>query len=381
MNQYWNDYVLLKNEQCRQYFDRRPETDSILFILGAGFDERMCEGVKSLGNIAKRMDVWLIRFEEAQNSDSLIYSSRVDDNIRQLKEYVDERQISEHMIKMWDNSGDAERPVSDPNTAKFVVHNVKRLMMYDTIIVDISALPQNIYFVLLDKLLNEFFGKKEIFIIACENYIVDKKTNPVGISEEAHYFMGYGAAGNRNTDKPVVWIPVLGECDKERLTRCHDYIMQDAKYQEICPLVPFPSVNERRSDEIIMKFRKQLFDIWGVEKKNIIYGAETNPFQVYRRICETVDHYGKVLQPLNDEIQGENESCRFVFTAITSKLMAIGAFLASFNLKREKYNINIAGLYNRGYNIEKASDTAAKPGGNNEVYCLCLSDDGLQGEA
>lgn len=376
MKKYWDDYVLLKNDQCSAYFDNK-DSERILFILGAGFDERMCEGIKSIGQTAKNMDVWLIRFEEAPNSDSLKYSKKVTANLNLLKELVCSEKIQEKEIKMWQSSGESERPVSDPNSAKFINNNIEELKMYDSIIVDVSALPQNIYFILLDKLLSNFWKQKKIYIIACENYMVDKKTNPVGIDEHAHYFMGYGAASNVNHRKPVIWLPVLGECDKSRLERCYDFIMQDTEYQEICPLVPFPSINERRADEILIKFQKQLFDTWEIEKKNIIYASETNPFQVYRRICETVEHYGNVLQPLNDDSQEETQSCRFVFTALTSKLMAVGTFLAAFNLKRENYIINIAGLYNRGYNIVSSPEKINTIQVENVVYCMCLSDEGI----
>lgn len=374
MKKYWENYVLLKNQECESYFDKKVD-EQVLFILGAGFDERMCEGIKKLGKIKKSMDVWLIRFEEAPNSDSLKYSLRVEANLEVLKKLVSPNRICEKEIKMWNTSGENERPVSDPNSAKFVSNNINELQKYDSIVVDISALPQNIYFILLDKLLYNFYEKKKIYIIACENYVVDKKTNPVGIDEHAHYFMGYGATGNVNEDKPVIWMPVLGECDKMRLERCYDFIMQNAEYQEICPMVPFPSINERRADEILIKFRKQLFDTWKIEKKNIIYASETNPFQVYRRICETVEHYSNVLQPLDDNSQDATQSCRFVFTALTSKLMAIGAFLAAFNLKRENYIINIAGLYNRGYEVKGGTGEASTNQSENVVYCLCLSDE------
>lgn len=376
MRKYWDDYVLLKNKECEKYFKDNHD-ERILFILGAGFDERMCEGIKSIGDLAKEIDVWLIRFEEAPNSDSLKYHKEVEDNLSLLKTLVLPGNIQEKEIKMWNISGESERPVSDPNSAKFVSNNVEELKLYDAIIVDVSALPQNIYFILLDKLLNCFLEKKKLYIMACENYMVDKKINPVGIDEKAHYFVGYGATASVNENKPVVWLPVLGECDKNRLEKCYDYIMQNVDYQEICPLVPFPSINERRADEILMKFRKQLFDTWKIEKKNIIYASETNPFQVYRRICETVEHYCTVLQPLNDKQQNECESCRFVFTALTSKLMAIGTFLAAYNLKKENYLIHIAGLYNRGYNVGQSSHENDTVQGENVVYCLCLSDKGL----
>lgn len=377
MKRYWEDYVLLKDQECEKYFDDNYKGTRMLFILGAGFDERMCQGIKHVGSLSKNMDVWLIRFEEAPNSDSLKYSAKVEENIKELYKVVRQEQISEKEIKMWDLSGDLERPISDPSSVKFITENAEKLQEYDVINIDISALPQNIYFVLLDRLLSIYYGKKIVNIMACENYLVDKKTNPVGIDERAHYFIGYGATGNAANGKPIIWLPVLGECDKERLIKCHDFIMQESESEEICPLVPFPSINERRTDEIILKFREQLFDVWNIEKKNIIYASETNPFQVYRRICETVEHYCKVLKPLGGSEQKENESCLFVFTALTSKLMAIGTFLAAFNLKRESFNINIAGLYNRGYNVEDTSVEMEVETGKNVVYCLCLADNGL----
>jgi len=91
------------------------------------------------------------------------------------------------IVKPVDNSG---------SRGVYVCNNINELQKYDSIVVDISALPQNIYFILLDKLLYNFYEKKKIYIIACENYVVDKKINPVGIDEHAHYFMGYGATGN-----------------------------------------------------------------------------------------------------------------------------------------------------------------------------------------
>lgn len=376
MKKYWDDYVLLRNKECEMYFEKKKD-ERILFILGAGFDERMCEGIKMLGAAAKRVNVWLIRFEEAPNSDSLKYSKEAGENLKVLYELVGTDEICEKEIKMWNNSGENERPVSDSNSAKFIKNNIEELQKYNSIIIDVSALPQNIYFILLDKLLCNFYGKKKIYIMACENYMIDKKTNPVGIDEHAHFFVGYGATGTVNEDKPVIWLPVLGECDKTRLERCYDHIMQNAEYQEICPMVPFPSINERRADEILDKFHKQLFDTWKIEKKNIIYASETNPFQVYRRICETVEHYSNVLQPLNSDSQDATQSCRFVFTALTSKLMAIGTFLAAFNLKKENYIINIAGLYNRGYKVKDVPGGKKTIQSENTVYCLCLSDEGI----
>ena len=375
MKQYWKDYVLLKGQECIDYFQNEEKIGKTLMILGRGFDERMCAGLALIQGSIKELDIWQVRFREAKNSDSERYAEKVLENQKRLQEIACGCKIEEKEIDMWDNKNGNEHSVAEIQAMKFVRNHQVEIEAYDSIILDVSALPQSIYFLLLDELLTAFYPTKQIFVLATENYHVDKKTNPVGLEEEAHYFMKYGAPKTiqDKIEKPVIWMPVLGECSVERLSKCYKCIMQTAAYKEICPVVPFPSLNERRADEIIMKYRKLLFGSWEVEKKNIIYASETNPFQVYRRICETVDHYSKVLMALSDT-QDETESSAFVFSAMTSKLMSVGTFLAAYNLRKEKYDVMIVGLNNRGYHLEEQeSNNQAE----NVVYCLCLSDDGM----
>lgn len=375
MKQYWKDYVLLKDRECIDYFQNNTNVGKTLMILGRGFDERMCAGIALIHGVIKELDIWQIRFREAKNSNSERYKEKVEQNQGKLKEVAGKCKIEEKEIDMWSDEGGSEHSVAEIRTMKFVRNHQTEIAAYDSVILDVSAMPQSIYFLLLDELLTAFYPEKQIFVLATENYNVDKITNPVGLEEEAHYFMKYGASKTvqDKAEKPVIWMPVLGECSEERLSKCYKCIMQTATYKEICPILPFPSLNERRADEIIMKYRKLLFGSWEVEKKNIIYASETNPFQVYRRICETVDHYSKVLMALNNT-QRETESSSFAFSAMTSKLMSVGTFLAAYNLRREKYDVMIVGLNNRGYKLEKLE---SKNQAENVVYCLCLSDDGM----
>lgn len=375
MKQYWKDYVLLKGRECIDYFQNDEKIGKTLMILGRGFDERMCAGIALIQGSIKELDIWQVHFREAKNSDSERYAEKVEENQKKLQEVVHGCKIEEKEINMWDNKNGNEHSVAEIQAMKFVKKHRVEIAAFDSIILDISALPQSIYFLLLDELLTAFYPQKQIFVFATENYHVDQKTNPVGLEEEAHYFMKYGATNTiqDKIEKPVIWMPVLGECSVERLSKCYKCIMQTAAYKEICPVVPFPSLNERRADEIIMKYRKLLFGSWEVEKKNIIYASETNPFQVYRRICETVDHYSKVLMALSDT-QDETESSTFVFSAMTSKLMSVGTFLAAYNLRKEKYDVMIVGLNNRGYHLEEQESNNQV---ENVVYCLCLSDDGM----
>ena len=53
------------------------------------------------------------------------------------------------------------------------------------------------------------------------------------------------------------------------------------------------------------------------------------------------------------------------------------AELVASRLKKEKYIINIAGLYNRGYKVKGVSGETSTIQSENIVYCLCLSDEGI----
>lgn len=387
INKYWSDYTLLRGTECSEYAKEKLLNDKILFMLGNGFDERMCEGIERMYMPQADMEVWLIEYSEARNSNSLRYLDKVTKNNNRLLKCVPEDRIKTKHIDMWEQRGGEEIYVSELRAAKLIKENSEELNAFDAIIVDISALPQAIYFSLLDTLLSEYYPDKKIFIIACENYRVDQKTNPVGLSEDAHYYFRYGSTDSKDNEVPLIWLPVMGEGSLERLSRCYDYIKRGRnQIDEICPLLPFPSLNERRSDEILLHLHEQLFNIWGIEKKNIIYASETNPFQVYRRICETAEHYDRVLMPLfysserEREEQKENGWC-LVLTALTSKLMSVGTFLAAYNLKKESFNVYIAGVTNRGYSIAENRKTKLmkNASGETEVFCLCLCDDGFDG--
>jgi hypothetical protein len=85
------------------------------------------------------------------------------------------------------------------------------------------------------------------------------------------------------------------------------------------------------------------FDQWGVEPRNIIYASEQNPFETYRQIYQAVCDYNKVLSPLG--------GCKTVVSAMSSKLLSIGALLAAYELG-VKMSVGIANIEAQGYNMD-----------------------------
>jgi len=232
----------------------------------------------------------------------------------------------------------------------------------------ISAMPCVIYFSIISKLLFLFDqiydpdgGKSpfNIHVVVAEDVGLDKRIREEGIDENASYLHGFSSALELQATAgiPKVWIPVLGEGKEAQLTRIYDHVKPD----EICPVIPSPSLDPRRGDNLLIEYRELLFDQLRVEPRNIIYASENNPFETYRQISQTVTHYVEALQSL--------DGCKAVISSVSSKLLSIGALLASFELKKNGYMVGISHVESQGYRMQPSDPGTT----HEELYSLWLS--------
>jgi len=324
----WEDYFLRKNDQFHDFWQTYLKQDrNILFILGRGFDPRMClcaESILNKNGNGKR-DFVVVNFSEGENSPSRDYRQEIDNNMEQLGRLVDQRGIiTEKSIHMENEEGYriGSREAVD------IFKTYSDFENYTDIIVDISSMPINIYIPLLGKILlildREKISVKKIIpnlhITVAENSNIDKSIKKSGLYDEASYL--YGFTGNLETisseEEPTVWIPILGEGQEGQIELIATYVSP----KEICPVLPFPSVNPRRGDDLLLEYRELLMEKLPIELRNIIYAAEQNPFELYRQIQKTITHYRDALNPLG--------KCKFAVSSLSSKLMSIGAFLVSY---------------------------------------------------
>ena len=178
----------------------------------------------------------------------------------------------------------------------------KELTPYTDIVVDVSALPTSIYFPLIGKIMTLIdinHGANDLpnlHLVGAENPTLDKIIHAEGIDDDADFLHGFSnglemeATGNISR----VWIPILGEDQEGELERIDDLV----KPQEICPVLPFPCSDPRRGDNLILEYRRLLFDRFKVEPGNIIYTSENNPFEVYQKLVETIHHFNESLLPI-----------------------------------------------------------------------------------
>lgn len=348
----WRDYVLRYAEQFDTFWHTflGEEARDVLFILGHGFDTRMCDGigrVLELGGDGVR-DVALVDFYEGPESSSQDYLAQKRANGERLRELLSGRgTVRERAIDMLSDDG---RRIGARSIAQEFASS-EEFNGYSDVVVDISALPRGLYMPLLAKLLALFdhdAGEgpmRNLHVIVSHSPTADTAIVEEGLEDSAGYLFGFAAAlleSEATRTQPKIWIPVLGMNQSAQLESIHTYVAPD----EICPLLPSPAENPRDGDSMIVEYRELLFDQFRVEPRNIIYASESNPFEVYRQLMKSILHYHRALAPLG--------GCKVALSAMSSKLASVGVLLAAYELGRRdpKVLVGVAHVESQGYRIE-----------------------------
>jgi hypothetical protein len=349
----WHNYVLESGPRLERFWQTHLRAARhVLFVLGKGFDPRMCLGLQSILNAcgAGRRDIIAVEFDEGASSPSKAYQPLIEANWAVLQNLVAGNGcLSTRPLKMWSDDG---RRIGSRSAAGLfgTLHDFNS---YTDIVVDISALPRGIYFPLIAKILYlldegtvDGGGRKpNLHVVVAEDPLLDRRIQDEGVDEAATYvhpFSG-GLEMEATADHPKVWIPVLGERQATQLGRIYDLVMPD----EIAPVLPSPSMNPRRSDDLLLEYRELLFDRFRVEPSNFIFASERNPFEVYRQIRKAVLHYRDALHPLG--------GCKAVLSALSTKLLSVGALLVAYELKQTKVDIGVAHVECQGYTMGAAT--------------------------
>jgi hypothetical protein len=345
----------------------RDKTKKVCVILGCGFDPRMLAGLQVLCQVFQPEEIVIIVlvFEEGPTSPSRRYDSLVQDNLAKLNTIIPKAQIEYRNISMF--SAEGRRITSRSAEAAF--RSPSELQQFSDIFVDVSSLPRSVYFPVVAKLLFLVDGmgamrSPNLFVLVSESAALDAQIVEEGIDEDAGYIHPFRGGADRESAAglPRVWFPLLGESQHLQLTRIYDLINP----AEICPLLPSPSVDPRRADNLVLEYREMLIDRLRIETRNFIYASETNPFEVYRQLRRAILHYSDALKQLG----GSNT----VISANSSKLLSVGALLAAYELKRAGVNIAIAHVETHGYTLNGSANVSTLAN-ESRLYGLWLSGD------
>ena len=364
----WQHYVLDHGTGLVDFWQSHLGSHErhVLFVLGKGFDPQMCLGLKALldaGGIGKR-NIIAIEFDEGTSSPSRVHIQLVEKNWAELQKLLGGKgSLSTSSVKMWSNDG---RRIGSRSAAA-LFSSLSDFAGYTDIVIDISAMPRGIYFPLIAKVLflldepttESGMQKHNLYVFVSENPVLDRRIRDEGVDDTADYvhpFRG-GLEMESTAGYPKIWIPLLGEGQEAQLECIYNLVVPD----EICPVLPSPSLDPRRGDDLVLEYRDLLFDRLRIEPRNFIYASERNPFEVYRQIRKAVLQYKDALEPLG--------GCKTVLSALSTKLMSVGALLVAYEFKRAKIDIGIAHVEPQGYVMDGGPE-ALVPHTRSELFGL-----------
>lgn len=346
----WDDSLYIMDQDIEKYYNDRKEATT-LFILGKGFDPRMCVGIEKLAKVLHKLKVVLLEYDEGPNSSSQQYFELTQQNYERLIKITE---IVSHKLSL--------QETILPTYFK-EIFPLEKIEDYQRIIIDISAMPYSISFNLIKHYENATQNNIKIDILVCDNSTFDDAIKPTGLAESANYLSGFNVFSmsmESEDDAISIWLPLLSENCKEELEKIYPFVTPN----EICPVLPFPSVNPRKSDKILLYLGEQLFSSYDIDRKNIIYVSENNVKQVYRKICSVVEYYNDALTLI------KASQVKFIISTAASKLISLGALLATLDISKRKISISFVLVNNDGYSFEIKNYKSE----NNKLHCICLNE-------
>ncbi|ESY51890.1 hypothetical protein X744_22410 [Mesorhizobium sp. LNJC372A00] len=320
----WDPYSLTGDAKFNVFWKRHlaERERRILLVVGKGFDVRALETARRLHELSANVHVWLLAFHNGQQ-DSAIRRARTEKNVEGLGKLFPPERIKEVDINL---GGAFEEPVASRQTYE-KIRGAGDPNAYDDVIVDISAMPRMVAMTSVAVLLRGLdlaaaTGRSvNLHVTTAESVTADLAAGQGSLRDQVSFVRGFSGELTSQTTKnlPHVWFPVLGESQRDRLDRIHQKLTPD----EICPVVPFPSREPRRGDEIIYEHRELLFDTFQVEPRNILLACEYNPFEAYKQVFEAMDRYRRALNTLG--------GCKAFVSPLSSKLLSIAVLLACYD--------------------------------------------------
>lgn len=353
----WDNCLFLTGEKkIKEFFAKKEKT---LIIMGKGFDPRTCKALKVLKENNVNIEAFLIDYSE-----DLVHAGNPQNVTRGNKNFEIFQELCEDI--KWES---IEVPTYKGNEGKRTlvisesvrIFTKEKIQPFDNVIIDISAMTRAVGFSIIKRIRDIKNEIQKMYIIACENSDCDDKIKPVIVEGSAEYLQGFNTffLTMESDDDETIWLPVLGMNEKEAFDIIEAYL----KPAEICPIVPFPSINVKRSEDILRRYGQTLFQILEIEKRNIIYVPENFPLIVYDKLYHTVKYYEKALNNKNDR------SIRYAFSSQSSKMIDIGMLPTILSLGEENIKVGIVIVENQGYALIEDYDIK-----NEELYCVCLDD-------
>lgn len=197
------------------------------------------------------------------------------------------------------------------------------------VVIDVSALSIGISFPLVRALFERARAQRErkvpinIHVVLVSDGASDEDVEREFIDKVATVqgFAGQLGLTARRDKIARLWVPQLSSRKRPATRLIYQHLTERAPLLDVCPLIPFPSFNPRRGDELAIEYIEELEVAWAVDERNLIAVAEEDPLDVYRVLLRLDDTRREVFSAL-----GASE---IVLSPIGPKAMALGCLLAA----------------------------------------------------
>lgn len=342
----WENYVFRRGIEVEELWDemladrrRAGKSIRVLYVAGRGFDVRANIVASKFVDrlVASRCPIagvtlLLVGFAGYQLSTEL--HDQTATNAEGLERTFRAVGSCEHI-----EIGGAAEGEDDISTTIALRRGTDEVLRHVTdqtdIILDVSSLPRIAYLTILLSLLAKIIPRGSegsglvaegvtLQVLVGEDAALDSQISSEDPSNDLILIPGYSEAMQSEAlrDMPLVWFPVLGE---NRLAQVKQIERSIPTWAEICPILPHPSRNPRRGDQLLVEYESVLFFTRETPLSNILYVHEAHPFEAYRQLLGAMMRYRSTM--------GVIGGCRLVVTPLASKLITIGSALACFEMK------------------------------------------------
>lgn len=301
-----------ETEQFARTYFADPERKCLL-IAGGGFDPRASAAAGLLAaTLDQRLSAIIIREERPLPSKRIV--AMADGNVRELQRLIT-NSIVESVI-VFDSDGAV---VGGRNAVEVIRKNP--LEGVTDVVIDMSALSIGVSFPIVRYVL-EFAERSKtrlnvhVMVLSAPYHDEQRVRVSNDVVSLVHSFHGDLKLHSRS-ESAKLWIPQLSVAKQSALER----IYAAGSFDDVCPILPFPSSHARAGEAIAEHFMEQLDGAWEVDARNIVYACEDDPVDVYRTILDIEEQRRPVFEGTVKSV--------VVLSPVGSKAVALGSLMAA----------------------------------------------------
>lgn len=222
---------------------------------------------------------------------------------------------------------------------------------YTDVVVDVTGMSRGTSFPVI-KLLWQLAHHQpfNVHVLVADS---DRPTRPIrSVSHDrADWMHGFPAASEMDDYAKALrlWVVQLAEHAGPSLQTMFKHLNTP---DEVCPVLPFPSANPHRADQLLLELREYWQDEWGETPLSFIHAHESDPMDVYRTI--SLLHESR-----SEALQGAGLPSLTILSPVGRRVPGVGMLLASL-----AYDLPMLYLETVGYDVvgnlaEGSQDTPA----------------------